>query len=181
MQENCTRVSQPSSKITITNVIFLYFFTPRKVSVVEILRGAHMLRPWYKSEKVQVVPCLCFIRKIFSLNFKTVHKPSLFKALQKLCFLELYTNLGFLEDYDLGRHPLCFLRCLCLCFWPPSCQNVTFYSFCRPFLFTCRDWAKRGTSHLGTKKPAKPPMFWHLVHHLEYYQAVLGIAYAIKW
>ena len=54
-----------------------------------------MLRPRYKSEKVQVVPYICFIRKIFSLNFKTLQKPSLFKALQKLCFLELYTSLGF--------------------------------------------------------------------------------------
>ena len=155
MQENCTRVSQPSSKITITNVIFLYFFTPRKVSVVEILRGAHMLRPWYKSEKVQVVPCLCFIRKIFSLNFTTVHKPSLFKALQKLCFLKPHTSLGFLEDYDLGRHPLCFLRCLCLCFWPPSCQNVTFYSFCRPFLFLLPPRSKKRNQSLGDKEASK--------------------------
>ena len=114
-----------------------------------------MLRPWYKSEKVQVVPCLCFIRKSFHWISRLYTNPLYSKLYRNCDLLELYTSLGFLEDYDLGRHPLYFLRCLCLCFWPPSCQNVTFYSFCRPFLFLLPPLSKKRNQSLGDKEASK--------------------------
>ena len=168
MQENCTRVSQPSSKITITNVIFLYFFTPRKVSVVEILRGAHMLRPWYKSEKVQVVPCLCFIRKSFHWISRLYTNPLYSKLYRNCDLLELYTSLGFWKIMTLDAA----LSISCAVFVSASDRLLAkmshFTLFAALFFSFCRHWAKRGTSRLGTKKPAKPPMFWHLERHLEY-------------
>ena len=109
-----------------------------------------------------------FYQENLFIEFQDCTQTLFIQSFTETVFFGTLHKPWFLEDYDLGRRPLCFLRCLCLCFWPPSCQNVTFYSFCRPFLFTCRHRAKRGTSHLGTKKPAKPPMFWHLERHLEY-------------
>ena len=54
-----------------------------------------MLRPWYKSEKVQVVPCICFIRKSFHWLSRLYTNPLYSRLYRNCVLLELYTNLGF--------------------------------------------------------------------------------------
>ena len=78
------------------------------------------------------------------------------------CLLSSREWLGW---FDLGQRLLRFLHTLCLSpsLWPTSCQNVTFYSFCRLF----SRLGKKGTSQLQTKKRAGPPLLWHFEHYLD--------------